>query len=101
MSDKECCNKEDCGCSHEGHEHNHAQPNIEEIAYNNHFMINTLLALLIDKDVIKKDELEAKIKEIQEAQLKMHEEMHKKAAEEADEKVENLDDLATEDKKEE
>ncbi len=69
---KECCGG-NCG-------HNHAHPSVEEIAYNNHFMINTLISLLVDEKVISKEALETKIQKVQEEQLKAYEEAQKEAS---------------------
>ncbi|MFT4313209.1 MAG: hypothetical protein ACMXYA_02280 [Candidatus Woesearchaeota archaeon] len=67
--EKSCCGG---GC----HSHNEG-PKIEEIAYNNHFMINTLISLLIDEKIISKEKLEEKIQQVQEEQLKAYEELQK------------------------
>lgn len=65
-NDKECCG-EDCGCSH-----NHARPSIEDIAYNNHFLLNTLIGMLIEKKVISEAELRAKLDEIAKSMHQNH-----------------------------
>lgn len=62
MKDKECCGG---GC---GHNHHHHHPSIEDITYNNHFLLNTLIKHLIDKKIISKDELEQEISEVAKAQ---------------------------------
>ncbi len=72
--EKQCCGSGNCN-------HDHKQPQIEEIAYNNHFMINTLISLLIDEKIISKEALEQKIQTVQEEQLKAYEEMQKKEEE--------------------
>lgn len=57
MGEKECCGGE-CGCNHD---HKHS---VDEIAYNNHVLNQSLIALLIDKGVLKEEELQKKIHEL-------------------------------------
>ena len=74
MTDDKNCG-EGCGC---GKNHNHSHPSIEDIAYNNHFLLNTLISHLIEKNVITKEELEGAIQKVTEE----HQKMAQEAAEE-------------------
>ncbi len=55
---------EGCGCGHEhGHEHGKGY-SVEDIAYNNHFVINALVGLLLEKKLFTEKELESALKKI-------------------------------------
>lgn len=58
--------KEDsCGCGHShGEGHGHSKYSVEDIAYNNHFVINALVGLLIEKKLISEKDLESALKKI-------------------------------------
>jgi hypothetical protein len=60
---KDCCKEGDegCGCGH-GKE----DISLEGIVYNNNFVLNTLIELLIEKKVITEEDLMNKLEQISE-----------------------------------
>jgi len=70
MEDKECCKGEGhdhCGCGHDhSHEHGEDEMTTEELVDNNNVLLNTLIDVLIKKNVISEEELRNAIKELEE-----------------------------------
>ncbi len=56
--DKDCNCAEDCDC---GHDHEHADYGLEEVAYTAHYKIDALIALLVKKGVFSEEEYQKEI----------------------------------------
>ena len=59
MEEKE---KEKCGC---GDDHHHHEVSTDDIARHNHFMLNAIVKVLIDKKVIASDDINKAVADLQ------------------------------------
>jgi len=55
---------EECGCGHDHEEHHH-EVSTDDIARNNHFVLNALVKVLIDKKVMEAEDINKAIADLQ------------------------------------